>query len=289
MRKQGRAREPKSKNDGKKLGSMIDCWHLCSAPCQQLLNMKDALAKFAELCMQSWVSQKDVFFYAIKKSKRALEPHGLFVNRLESCVSKQQTRPGDPEGWWPNKKSLSLLPAEVDKQPALKAVSQEFLHTNTFAHRSFYKKNLVTQKSFHTHYFAQRNFYTQKFSPTEHFTQSSFYEHPQMHTEKPLQTCAFTHRNLYTETLLNRETLHTNAFTDSCFDAQMTLHTHTQKLLHGKPLTHRNFYTDFTHISPIRFRTQMPVSAKETESSLYTEQPLETDALHREAFTQSSF
>ena len=108
----------------------------------------------------------------------------------------------------------------------------ELLHTEAFAHRSFY-----TEKLLHKEAFTKRSFYTQQaFTRSKrshkrsHYTESLcteklFAHRKLLHTEA-LQREDFTHRSLYTEKPLHRE-----AFTHRSFYIH-TASFHTEKPLH---------------------------------------------------------
>ena len=109
-----------------------------------------------------------------------------------------------------------------------------------------------------------RKLYTKKLWHREASKQSIFYTQKHLHAQKLyihtelLHTDAFTHRSLFTE------------LTDRRFDAE--------RPLHRAAFTHRRFYTEmhraaFAHKRPQAF----------THRSFYTQ------ALHREASTQSIF
>ena len=109
-----------------------------------------------------------------------------------------------------------------------------------------------------------RKLYTEKLWHREASKQSIFYTQKHLHAQKLyihtelLHTDAFTHRSLFTE------------LTDRRFDAE--------RPLHRAAFTHRRFYTEmhraaFAHKRPQAF----------THRSFYTQ------ALHREASTQSIF
>ena len=145
-----------------------------------------------------------------------------------------------------------------------------------------------------------RKLYTEKLWHREASKQSIFYTQKHLHAQKLyihtelLHTDAFTHRSLFTELTDRRfdaeRPLHRAAFTHRRFYTEM----HRAAFVHKRPqaFTHRSFYTQALHREASTqsiFQTQKHLHTKALHThKLYTHTPVHTELLHTDAFTHRS-
>ena len=147
-----------------------------------------------------------------------------------------------------------------------------------------------------------RKLYTKKLWHREASKQSIFYTQKHLHAQKLyihtelLHTDAFTHRSLFTELTDRRfdaeRPLHRAAFTHRRFYTEM----HRAAFAHKRPqaFTHRSFYTQALHREASTqsiFQTQKHLHTKALHThtqKLYTHTPVHTELLHTDAFTHRS-
>ena len=162
-------------------------------------------SQFHRIPDNGWMtsSHKNIWFDHGTYGKRSDFFRDIPVGQFMSCVKIQEKEP-------PFHGTLA------EGQPFVQA--RQTLYTEAFTQRSFYTKNLYTEKFLpteafiYTEAFKQRNFYTQKLLHAEAFTDRSFFAKTTLHRG------TFTQRNLYAQTRL-----HTVVFTHRSFRTEKSL------------------------------------------------------------------